>query len=147
MFYLEQEDVYNMTRKKIENYNAMMFNNYKNGIKNNKRGVNENLLSSNFKGNLEKEKLRLKAENEYQNLFFNTEEIDELNNEKKNKKEVALKTNPNDENKYTIKGMTSKQLFRQLEKYSKIKSELIPASNKEKLKEKVKKILLKLNLD
>ena len=143
MFYLEQEDVYNMTRKKIENYNAMMFNNYKNGIKNNKRGVNENLLSSNFKGNLEKEKLRLKAENEYQNLFFNTEELNELNNEKKNKKEVALKTNQNEDNKYTIKGMTSKQLFRQLEKYSKIKTELIPASNKEKLKEKVKKNIVK----
>lgn len=42
--------------------------------KSNQGDINENLLSKNFKGNLEKEKLRLKAQNEYQNLFFNTEE-------------------------------------------------------------------------
>ena len=32
------------------------------------------LLSGNFKGNIEKEKLRLKFQNEYQNVFFITEE-------------------------------------------------------------------------
>ena len=196
MFYLEQEDVFNMTRKKIENNNEIIFNNYQNTMKNynsyndynkrttnkfspnyinndylnkeknifnknnnkyypnNKRSINENLLSKNFKGNLEKEKLRLKAQNEYQNVFFNTEETYDLNEDKqylktnnninsKNLNEIGFKTLPNDEKKYTIKGMTSKQLFHQLEKYSKVQNELFPSSNKDKLKEKVKKSIVK----
>ena len=166
MFYLEQEDVFSMTRKRIgknnnniKNYNS--YNNYnmraKNNLNNeypfilkrvfdkndkynksNQGEINENLLSKNFKGNLEKEKLRLKAQNEYQNLFFNTEEKKYLK-----MKELPTKTMQADGNKIHIPGMTSKQLIRKLDNYGKIKNELLPSTNKDKLKEKVKKNIVK----
>jgi len=171
MFYLEQEDVFKMTRKKsiknnnnIKNYNS--YNNYGMRTKNkieqnyfnneypfilkrvfdkgnkydkfNQNDINENLLSKNFKGNLEKEKLRLKAQNEYQNLFFNTEEKKYLRT-----KELPTKTIPTDGNKIHIPGMTSKQLIRKLDNYGKIRNELLPSTNKDKLKEKVKKNIVK----
>ena len=190
MFFLEQEDVFNMTRKKMENNNIMknynslnnysdrnvfsqnyinndylykekrIFNNSSNKYKQNKKNINENLLSKNFKGNLEKEKLRLKAQNEYQNLFFNTEEnyglntpekkyrkgnknINNSKNDINNQNEIPYKTLPTEEKKYHIKGMTSNQLFRHLERYGKIQNELFPATNKDKLKEQVKKNIVK----
>ena len=199
MFYIEQEDVFNLTRQKEENNkdssnNYMKintsYNNYNNRTKknlgqkykniNNKNNdylINEkiifnnksyksnnklnnafekNLLSTNFKGNIEKEKLRLKSQNEYKNLFFNTEDTYEIYPEGKYLQTNAQSKNPNNQNeniqyntvkteekKYHVPGMTSKQLFRQLDKYSKIQHELLPSTNKDKLKEKVKKNIIK----
>ncbi len=58
-------------------------------------------------------------------------------------KELPTKTMQADGNKIHIPGMTSKQLIRKLENYGKIKNELLPSTNKDKLKEKVKKNILK----
>ena len=201
MFYIEQEDLFNLTKQKSENnkdnYNNIdnnikinnSYNNYNirtkntiNNINNNeniinakrilnnnnnksyKSNINEkNLLSGNFKGNIEKEKLRLKFQNEYKNVFFNTEEepyeiypgyekypkanINSKNanniNSLNNSKEIQNNLNKTDDKKYHVPGMTSNQLIRQLEKYSKIQHELIPSSNKDKLKERVKKNIIK----
>ena len=177
MFFLEQEDVYNMTTKRTDNnnikykiknkeiYSQNYINNHTN-YKYNKKDLKENLLSENFKGNIEKEKIRLKAQNEYQNLFFNTEDNNNNNhnihannillNKKHNKannnfhnpekniiKEIPYKTLATEQNKYHMKGMTSNQLFRQLDKYGKIKNELFPSTSQDKLKEKIKSNIIK----
>ena len=120
---------------------------------NNKKDIKDNLLSANFRGDLEKEKFKLKLQNEYKNVFFNTEDktdfnINNINNIYNNKSNninndlnyKTLKTEEN--NKYLVPGMTSKQLFKKLEKYGKIKNELFPATNKDKLKEKVKNSII-----
>ena len=195
MFYIEQEDLFNLTQQKAENnkdsninnnnYNIKTKNNlmqkYKSNNNNNEYIINEkrifnnksnklnkiganirekDLLSANFKGNIEKEKLRLKFQNEYQNLFFNTEDIYEVypenkhlktnintkndkNNVEKNENELPYKIVNTEEKKNHIPGMTSKQLIRQLDKYSKIQHELIPSTNKDKLKERIKKDIIK----
>ena len=193
MFFLEQEDVFNMTRKNPEynkdnmksynsynNYDIIknkQYNNYyinndyqysnekrmfsNKNYKSRKNDINENLLGNNFKGNIEKEKYRLKEQNEYKNLFFHTQENYNIYPDKKYKKtddnvnkfntkishnnkdnEMPYKTLQTEQNKYTIKGMTSKQLFRQLDKYGKIKNELFPSTNQDKLKEKIKKNII-----
>jgi len=198
MFFIEQEDVFNMTRQKKENnkenynYNNKLkiynsynnytkknnndynFNNEKrffNNKKQNKKNITEkNLLSTNFKGDIEKEKLRLKFQNEYQNVFFNTEDQYELypekrylqttnninknsnyinntknsiyNNKTNNTREIQYNPVKTEEKKYHIPGMTSNQLFKQLNKYSKIQNELFPVTNKEKLQEKVKSSII-----
>ena len=190
MFFIEQEDVFNMTRQKKEKENNKDNNNYNNKLKlynsynnytmkknndyylnnekrlfnnkkqNNKKLTEKNLLSNNFKGDIEKEKLRLKLQNEYQNVFFNTEEqyeqypekrylqttnnINNNNNHINNTKNKEIQYNPvkTEEKKYHIPGMTSNQFFKHLNKYSKIQNELFPVTNKEKLQEKVKSSII-----
>ena len=152
---------YNRNNIKFNNYNTNFYNNNKYDNKlllndkkifgsnnnffynknNSKNNINENLLSSNFKGDVENEKLKLKAQNEYRNVFFNTEEKGEddillnqsMNNQPKRKEE---------ENKYELPGMTSKQLYRHLAKYNKIKREIFPPFNKELIKEEVQKNII-----
>ena len=104
----------------------------------NKSKVNENLLSGNFKGDVDYEKLKLKAQNEYKNVFFNTEEnYDEIPKfVDKNKSKVK------EENKYELPGMTSKQLYKNLSNYSKLRRELFPPYNKELIKEEVQKAII-----
>ena len=108
--------------------------------KNNKNYINENLLSANFKGNVEDEKVKLKVQNEYRNVFFNTEEKDDdtLINQNMNNKPIQKE----EENKDEIPGMTSKQLYRHLAKYNKIKREIFPPFNKDLIKEEVQKNII-----
>ena len=127
----------------ILNEKIIFNNNYHKPNIKNKNDIN--LLSNNFKGNLEKEKLKLKAQNEYQNVFFNTEEDYRNKNinitEKPNK--TLLNNKDNFGNKYLTKGMTSKQLVNHLERYSKIQNELFPSTSKDKIREKVKNNIIK----
>ena len=105
--------------------------------KNYKNAVNENLLSGNFKGNVDYEKMKLKAQNEYKNMFFNTEETyDDL------QKNIETKKTPKEEKKYELPGMTSKQLYQHLSKYGKFKRELFPPYNKELIQEQVQKTMI-----
>ena len=104
----------------------------------NKNNVNENLISTNFKGNVEDEKLKLKIQNEYRNVFFNTEENDDmLLNQNMNNQPIKK-----EEIKYELPGMTSKQLYKHLAKYTKIKRELFPPFNKDLIKEEVQKNII-----
>ena len=104
----------------------------------NKSKVNENLISTNFKGDVDYEKIKLKAQNEYKNVFFNTEEkYDELPKfVNKNKTKVK------EENKYELPGMTSRQLYKKFSKYNKLRRELFPPYNKELIKDEVQKTIL-----
>ena len=124
-----------LNEKQLFGSNNNFYNN-----KSNKNYVNENLLSANFKGNVEDEKVKLKAQNEYRNVFFNTEEKDDdiLINQNMNNKPIQKE----EENKYEIPGMTSKQLYRHLAKYNKIKREIFPPFNKELIKEEVQKNII-----
>ena len=115
--------------KKINNSNALN--------KSNKNEVNEKLISGNFKGNVEDEKLKLKAQNEYKNVFFNTEDnYDDIPNQNLNNQVQK------EEIKYELPGMTSKQLYRHLAKYGKIKREFFPPFNKDLIKEEVQKSII-----
>ena len=124
-----------LNEKQLFGSNNNFYNN-----KSNKNYVNDNLLSANFKGNVEDEKVKLKAQNEYRNVFFNTEEKDDdiLINQNMNNKPIQKE----EENKYEIPGMTSKQLYRHLAKYNKIKREIFPPFNKELIKEEVQKNII-----
>lgn len=108
-----------------------------NGSKNYKNAVNENLLSGNFKGNVDYEKMKLKAQDEYKNMFFNTEETyDDMN------KIIDVKKTPKEDKKYDLPGMTSKQLYQHLSKYSKFQRELFPPYNKGLIQEQVQKSMI-----
>ena len=125
----------NINNYTINNYGNTYNTNLNNNnlfMKNNKSDVNENLISTNFKGNVEDEKIKLKAQNEYKNVFFNTAEIDDGQNQNITPIQKL-------ENKYELPGMTSKQLYRHLAKYTKIKRELFPPFNKDLIKEEVQK--------
>ena len=157
-FSLEQEEVFSLINNKnnpnknsysnLQNKNNVVFNkkinnNYQMNDKNMmnnyfmKSTVNENLISANFKGNVENEKMKLRAQNEYKNVFYNTEEnYDDFQFANKNK-EV-----PKEEVKYELPGMTSKQLRRHLDRYTKIKRELFPPFNKDLIKEEVQKNII-----
>ena len=143
---------YNNQNNNMNEYNFNIHNNYNtnlqlydknqtnlNNLSNNyKSPVNENLISANFKGNVENEKLKLKAQNEYKNVFFNTEDnYDKFQNQNIDKQEL-----PKEEKKYELPGMTSKQLYRHLAKYTKIKRELFPPFNKDIIKEEVQKSII-----
>ena len=86
--------------------------------------------------------LRNIVENKKENI--NPKNINNINNIiKNNSEEISLKPIKPGEKKYRVPGMTSNQLIRQLEKYSKIQHELIPSSKQDKLKERVKKNIIK----
>ena len=137
-------DQYNNNNNKNINiyFNQINTNNYQLNDKmlnynNLKDAVNENLISANFKGNVENEKVKLRAQNEYKNVFFNTEDNYDLQNQN-----VEVKDIPKEEKKYELPGMTSKQLYRHLDKYTKIKRELFPPFNKDLIKEEVQKNII-----
>ena len=120
--------------QKINNYYQINDKNINNFIKST---VNENLISANFKGNVENEKIKLKAQNEYKNVFYNTEDnYDDFQGV------IMNKEMPKEEKKYELPGMTSKQLRRHLDKYNKIKRELYPPFNKDLIKEEVQKNII-----
>ena len=108
-----------------------------NTSKNYKNAVNENLLSGNFKGDVDYEKMKLKAQNEYKNMFFNTEETyDDI------QKNIEMKKPTKEEKKYELPGMTSKQLYQHLSKYGKFQRELFPPYNKELIQDQVQKSMI-----
>ena len=138
--YNNKYNSYNINNNNYNN-NLPINNNNEQLYNNNKNEINENLLSANFKGNVENEKLKLKIQNEYKNVFFNTEDYDNYNINQYpsiNSQEM----NNKEEKKYELPGMNSKQFYRHLAKYTKIKRELFPPFNKELIKEEVQKNII-----
>ena len=136
MFILDQEEIYfkisqnqnNNTSKadgENDNENNESTNENENSdskIKNNKSPKDKNPIGTNFQGNLENVISKLKSQNEYKNLFFNSGETKEqlynginLNEKMMNKYENGPKKIPE---------TTSKELIQNFQYYDKIKNDI-----------------------
>ena len=139
MFLLDQEEMYfkisqnqkignnnnnNDTNDNNENNESFNENNNNSNIKNNK-----NTIGNNFQGNLENAISKLKTQNEYQNLFFNSAELKEplLNSNNLNKN---IDNNKIGQGPKKIPETTSKELFESFQIYDKIKNNIY---NKEEI--------------
>ena len=156
MFILDQEDLYfkisqNQNQTQNQNNNEKNDNNdnnessndndnENNGNSNSNKKVKKNSIGSignNFQGNLENVISKLKAKNEYKNLFFNSGEykeplinIDNLNDNINNKYENGPKKIPE---------TTSKELVQSFQYYDQIKNNIYNKEEIEEMKNNIKR--------
>ena len=127
MFILDQEEIYFKISQNINNNNDNneSINEHENSdskLKNNKSPKDKNPIGTNFQGNLENVISKLRTQNEYQNLFFNSGEANDqlfkdidLNEKMKNKYENVPKKIPE---------TSSKQLIQNFQYYDKIRNDV-----------------------
>ena len=131
MFILDQEEMYFKISQNQNNANNNNNNNNNDNESDNNNSYTNNKtnqIGTNFQGNLENVISKLRSQNEYQNLFFNSAEM---------KDPLIINTNmtENLNNKYEqgpkkIPETTSKELFQSFEYYDKIKTNIY---NKEEI--------------
>ena len=138
MFILDQEEIYFKISQNINNNNSKTggendnnndnnasINEHENSdskLKSNKSPKDKNPIGTNFQGNLENVISKLRTQNEYQNLFFNSGETKDqlfkdidLNEKMKNKYENVPKKIPE---------TSSKQLIQNFQYYDKIRNDI-----------------------
>ena len=142
MFILDQEDMYfkisqnlnqNQNNGGTNNNNNTNNDNDENEDTNNNSYTknNKNQIGTNFQGNLENEISKLRSQNEYQKLFFNSAEIkDPLFTDTNMDNNMNMNIKKYEQGPKKIPETTSKELIQSFDYYDKIKTDIF---NKEEI--------------